>query len=425
MAEDAQAEIWTFPTNPDEFDHDERISYSKLDSKYIAVQDDGTEYEFDRDLRRWVPIIDEELIQQQQSGYFNNTHADDDQPSHNGRKRKNGPSNDREDNGNNTGRSKSNKRQAREPPAPRQNTAIYVTGLPLDATVEEVHDLFSRKCGVIAEEIDSGRPRIKMYTDEKGNFKGDALVVFFKPQSVDMAVMLLDDSDFRFSSSGLTAGKMRVMPADSSYKKTNNESGSNAHVANTEGKKNTVITGDEPQPGGARASEAGSSGAGAGGAADQARQKQNHQERQKIIRKTQKLAAKLADWDDDEPSAMHTGRPSIPDVKQSSRWDKVVILTHMFTLQELEEDPAALLDIKEDIRDECEKLGEVTNVVLFDQEEEGIVSVKFATPEAAEACVQKMHGRAFDGRTVEAYFATGKERFQKSKKSAQEEDGQD
>lgn len=280
-----------------------------------------------------------------------------------------------------------------------------------------MHDVFSRKCGVVAEEIDSGRPRIKMYTDDKGNFKGDALVVFFKPQSVDMAVMLLDDSDFRFSPSGATSGRMRVVPADSSYKKTNYESGSNAQPVGEGGKKNTVITGDQ-QPGAPNAEAVSADKA----ATDKAKQKQNHQERQKIIRKTQKLSAKLADWDDDEPSALPTGRPNIPDVKSSARWDKVVILTHMFTLQELEEDPVALLDIKEDIRDECGKLGEVTNVVLFDQEEEGIVSVKFATPEAAEACVKLMHGRAFDGRVVEAYFATGKERFRKSKKGGGEDD---
>lgn len=97
MAEEAQqAEIWTFPTDPELFDRDERISFSKLDNKYIAVQDDGTEYEFDRDLRRWVPIIDEELIQQQQSGYFsNNAAAGSSEPSH-GQKRKNNHSNDRE-----------------------------------------------------------------------------------------------------------------------------------------------------------------------------------------------------------------------------------------------------------------------------------------------------------------------------------------
>jgi HIV Tat-specific factor 1 len=333
-----------------------------------------------------------------------------------------------QDNGSNNGRTKNNKRQAREAPAPRQNTAIYVTGLPLDATAEEVHDLFSRKCGVIAEEIDSGRPRIKMYTDDKGQFKGDALVVFFKPQSVEMAVMLLDDSDFRVSSSdGLSAGRMRVMPADSSYKKTNNESGSNAHVAGPGGNKNRVITG-EGQSGegeGSSSTNAGLTDHTNAGSTDHTRHKQNHQDRQKIIRKTQKLTAKLADWDDDEASSLPTGRPGVPDVKGSSkRWDKVVILTHMFTLQELEEDLAALRDIEEDIRDECAKLGEVTNVVLFDQEDEGIVSVKFDTPEAAEACVRLMHGRSFDGRTVEAYFATGRERFRKSKKSGggEEED---
>jgi HIV Tat-specific factor 1 len=67
---EAEAEYWTFPTNPEEFDQDDRISYSKLDNKYIAVQEDGTEYEFDAGLKRWIPIIDEALIEEQQKGYF-------------------------------------------------------------------------------------------------------------------------------------------------------------------------------------------------------------------------------------------------------------------------------------------------------------------------------------------------------------------
>lgn len=37
--------------------------------------------------------------------------------------------------------------------------------------------------------------------------------------------------------------------------------------------------------------------------------------------------SKLADWDDDEPS-------TLPDT--SSRFDKVVVLKHMFTLEEIE-----------------------------------------------------------------------------------------
>lgn len=53
-----------------------------------------------------------------------------------------------------------------------------------------------------------------------------------------------------------------------------------------------------------------------------------------------------------------------------------------------QEDPTAILDIKQDIRDECSKLGEITNVVLYDKEPEGVVSVRFQEPEAARACIQ-------------------------------------
>lgn len=85
------AEIHTFPTDPAEFDSDERISFSKLDNKYIAVQEvDGAEFEFDAQLKRWIPVVDEEeeaLIQRQKDAYFMNS----EEPSAsngNGKKRK-------------------------------------------------------------------------------------------------------------------------------------------------------------------------------------------------------------------------------------------------------------------------------------------------------------------------------------------------
>ena len=99
---------------------------------------------------------------------------------------------------------------------PRVNTAVYVTSIPLDADKDEIKYVFS-KCGVITEEIDSGQPRIKMYEDDKGQFKGDALIVYFRPESVDLAVQMLDDSDFRLGTEG-PVGKMRVQAADFSYK---------------------------------------------------------------------------------------------------------------------------------------------------------------------------------------------------------------
>ncbi|EGR51229.1 uncharacterized protein TRIREDRAFT_57178 [Trichoderma reesei QM6a] len=348
-----------FPTDVREFDSDERISFSKLDNKFIAVHDDGTEFEFDAELKKWVPTEEEPLEDELNDlREYSGTPAEGDALH---KKRKHD-----EENG-----------DEKPPPQPKQNTAVYVTGLPADATVEEVHDLFSRKAGVIAEEIDSGKPRIKMYTDAEGNFKGDALIVFFKPESVNMAIMLLDDTEFRFLPNGSTEGRIRVQAADSSYKKTQYDQENTGEASNGNGQK----------------------------------RQRNEKDRQKIIKKTQKLAAKLADWDDDEPY--------LAPVQPNSKRDRTVILRHMFTLQELEEDPAALLEIKEDIRDECSKLGPVTSVVLYDLEPEGVVSVRFKTAEAAAACIKLMHGRSFGGNIVHATLATG-EKFKKSQNETHE-----
>ena len=50
----------SFPRNPDEFDDDERISFSRLEQKFIAVHEDGTEFEFDAELREWIPTGDDD-----------------------------------------------------------------------------------------------------------------------------------------------------------------------------------------------------------------------------------------------------------------------------------------------------------------------------------------------------------------------------
>ncbi|KAM0332264.1 hypothetical protein ACHAQA_002540 [Verticillium albo-atrum] len=467
------------PTSEDAFAHDERISFSRLDNKYLAVNDeDGTELEFDAATRKWVLPADDH--DEEHHHHHQNAHLAElarsgssttEQDVSASRKRKDAPLNGNEvcaarpsrrlasppvhasgsrshfshagpssssasastsqgwslsdaeanvttsdrrtnqdpflhqgphdsttnnNNDDNTAPIKKLRpaKKQKPPPAPRQNTAVYVTGLPTDATADEVHELFSRKAGVVAEEIDSGRPRIKMYTDDSGAFKGDALVVFFKPQSVEMAIMLLDDTDLRIEPSGKGSGRMRVQAADASYKKTKYDEG-----------------GGDAADGKGKAPEA---------AKAQPQQQQSRadrdRDRQKIIKKTQKLDAKLADWSDDEgPGAARAAEAT------ASKWDRLVVLRHMFTLAELEEDPAALLEIKEDIREECAKLGAVTNVVLFDEEPDGVVSVKFREPQAAQACIAMMHGRSFDGRVVEATLATGREKFQKSKKGQGDE----
>jgi len=65
----SEAGAFVFPTNPEEFDSDDRISFSKLDNKYLLVQDDGSEFEFDHAIKRWIPVLDEALAEEQQRAY--------------------------------------------------------------------------------------------------------------------------------------------------------------------------------------------------------------------------------------------------------------------------------------------------------------------------------------------------------------------
>jgi HIV Tat-specific factor 1 len=112
---------------------------------------------------------------------------------------------------------KSRKKKPRERQEPK-NRAVYITNLPIDTTMEELHTIFSR-CGVIAETLeDRTKPRIKLYTDPAtGSFKGDALVIYFRPESVQLAIQMLDDTDLRFGQE--QEQKMRVQEAGLGYKK--------------------------------------------------------------------------------------------------------------------------------------------------------------------------------------------------------------
>jgi HIV Tat-specific factor 1 len=110
----------------------------------------------------------------------------------------------------------------------------------------------------------------------------------------------------------------------------------------------------------------------------------------------------LEEWGDDD------GFGPMPDPTDdttvANKNSRVVVLKHMFTLDDLEKDATLLLDLKEDVREECSSLGEVTNVVLYDvrfptptsltprlkfsqKEKDGVMTVKFRDPLGAQACV--------------------------------------
>lgn len=88
--------------------------------------------------------------------------------------------------------------------------------LPFDATFEEVVERFS-KCGLI-EEDDEGEPKVKMYAHEDGTFSGEALVVYFKEDSVSLAINILDDAELRL---GGPPSRMSVQRAEFGHKNDN------------------------------------------------------------------------------------------------------------------------------------------------------------------------------------------------------------
>lgn len=86
------------------------------------------------------------------------------------------------------------KRKAQEPPSwfevdEAHNTAIYVSGLPLDITMDELVQLFT-KCGLIARD-EKGRDKIKLYKDAAGEPKGDALCTYIKVGTQKYMIFLM------------------------------------------------------------------------------------------------------------------------------------------------------------------------------------------------------------------------------------------
>ncbi|KAL4074048.1 hypothetical protein V8B97DRAFT_1865601 [Scleroderma yunnanense] len=342
------------------FADDERIHFSKETETWRLEQEDGTELEYDAAKGTWVPVVDDDLIKKQQAAY-SVPGVDEEAPAAPVLKRANKKRKEPEDilasltaAGPSTKRGKNDKEKPKS-----KNTAVFVTGLPPDTEVHEIVDTFG-KFGVI-EEDDEGDPKIKLYARDDGSFSGEALVVYFKEESVSLAINLLDDAELRIGDPSTVMGVQRA--------EFNRENARGGEVP-----RRTV-------------------------------------DKKKASKRIGKMQKKLQEWDDEDGFGPAKTEDTLNNPDRSSR---VVVLKYMFSLEELDEDPTLLLDLKDDVRAECSKLGEVTNVVLYDKESDGVMTVKYRDPLSAQACVLKMNGRFFAGRRIEASLYTGKQRFKRS-----------
>lgn len=359
-----------------QFASDPRIHFSRETQTWHFEDDDGREMEWDVKKNIWVEVVDEDMLKAQQAAYAIEG-VDESTPAapvlaRNKKKRKEPvdytSNTDPAAAGPSIKRGKPNKPgdNGSAPARKSKNTAVFVSGLPPDAEPGEIAARFGR-FGLIMED-DEGKPKVKLYYREDGSFNGDALVVYYKEESVDLAVTLLDDAELRLGEPGT---RMKVQKAEF------------AHKAEGEGGANTDTNGGRKK------------GEGAPRPVD----------KKKASKRIVNMEKRLAGWDSDDELG-----PAGPKITTS----RVVVLKHMFTRQELAQDATLLLDLKEDVRDECSNLGEVTNVVLYDEEDDGVMTVKFKDPVSAQACILKMNGRFFAGRKITADFYDGRERYRRS-----------
>lgn len=237
-----------------------------------------------------------------------------------------------------------------EPPKKRVNTAVYVSNLPPTTTITQLVEQFS-KYGVLAEDFSSGEKKIKLYYNDDGKFKGDALVVYFRAESVPLAIALMDGAPFPDHTS---SHKITVEPAKFAESSKNDK------------KIPKVLTDID---------------------------------KTRIKQRAKKLSEKLGDWSEDDELQNET--------LSERHLARSVVINHAFSLDELSQDPNASSDIRDDLRDGCEDIGPVKNVTLYEGEPTGIAIVKFRNQDDALDCVDRMNGRYFGGRKLEAWIHDG------------------
>ncbi|KAL7479820.1 hypothetical protein ACHAW6_005547 [Cyclotella cf. meneghiniana] len=234
---------------------------------------------------------------------------------------------------------------------------IYVTGLPTDTDEQEVATYFS-KCGVLDLDPETQKPKVKLYRhkadEEEGRtLKGDASICYARPESVDLALQILDENLFR-DGAILSVQRAKFEQHGSAFEE-NSKTTKNGRRIVSEAK-----------------------------------------------RKVARLAALQAvGWDEGENGRIAGGLKGL----------RIIVLRNMFVPDEFLDDAndEKLGALEETVHAECEDMGTVEKITIFSKHPAGVIIVKFAQPNAASDAVNRFNGRVRkDGKQkVEASYWDG------------------
>jgi RNA recognition motif-containing protein len=248
--------------------------------------------------------------------------------------------------------------------------------------MDELHTYFS-KVGIIDIDPESLKPKIKLYRyknsdghgdgDGKvGELKGDASICYARPESVELALQILDENLFR------DGAILSVQRAKFEQRGDDN-------------------TGDNKS----------SNGGGGGG---------TQRKQRRVISEAKRRVARLAaiqavGWDEGENGRIAGGLKGL----------RIIVLMNMFDPKELvlgndddnendNESTQQLRTLEREIHTKCEEIGAVEKITIFSKHPAGVVIVKFVKPNDASDAVKAFNGKVWEGaigRKVEASFWDG------------------
>lgn len=273
-----------------------------------------------------------------------------------------------------------------------KNTSIYVTGLPLDTTISEVYDYFS-KSGIIMTDMFNQQPRIHLYEHSNGSLKGDAMIVYLREESVKLACTLYDESQFR---PGIT---IHVEPAQHQQHETYDPSiisSNNIKISNDLNSSNQFDS--SPFPSSFLPS-----------ISKKMIDKKQWQKQMQIMCK------KLA-WDDPEEIEKYE--------KKLSKYQRIVVLSGLQNIiPDQDQDPKGRLDLKEEILLECKNFGTVTSIHIVDDYD--LITVKYKHKEMARDCIEMMNGRWFGGHQITSLIYDGSFKIKETRSNQEEQEEAD